>query len=142
MVKEATKRLVHFVRSNIIALASVAVMQFAVAGEEPARSQSPETLLIVAHKLFDGVQFKGDQAVLLQGAVIADIGPLERLKGRATKIIDLKDATVLPGFIELHAHSLIRGVPDDIILRHGVTTLRDVGGPLAPMSGESESSDC
>jgi imidazolonepropionase-like amidohydrolase len=99
------------------------------------QEKSAETILISAHKLFDGVRFHRDQAILLNGQAIIAIGPLERLRERAAKTIDLQDATILPGFIELHAHSLIRNVPGDIILRHGVTTVRDVGGPLAPVSG-------
>jgi imidazolonepropionase-like amidohydrolase len=51
------------------------------------------------------------------------------------KTLDLGDATILPGFIEPHAHSLRAGVPSDVVLRHGITTIRDLGGPLRAMSG-------
>lgn len=42
---------------------------------------------------------------------------------------------LLPGFIELHAHLRLGQVPPDIVLRHGLTTVRETGGPLAPPSG-------
>ncbi len=49
------------------------------------------------------------------------------------------DATILPGFIELHAHLAFQPVPRDTVLKHGVTTVRDVGGPLfAPSGGNGQ----
>jgi imidazolonepropionase-like amidohydrolase len=39
----------------------------------------------------------------------------------------------MPGFIESHAHLLFQNVRPDIVLAHGVTTVRDTGGPL-PLS--------
>lgn len=45
----------------------------------------------------------------------------------------------MPGFIESHAHLTFQNVSGDIVLRHGVTTVRDTGGPLlAPTGGEGE----
>jgi hypothetical protein len=105
------------------------------AQEAPTQAKSGETVLIAARKVFDGVNFLQDRAILVKGNTIIAVGPLERLRESATKIINLQSATILPGFIELHAHSLIRNIPPDIILRHGITTIRDVGGPLAPPSG-------
>lgn len=105
------------------------------ANEAPTQTKNAEIVLITAHKLFDGVRFRQDEAILLKGDIIAAVGPPERLREGATRIIELQDATILPGFIELHAHSLIRNVPLDTILRHGVTTVRDVGGPLVSISG-------
>jgi imidazolonepropionase-like amidohydrolase len=130
--------LINFARSCTAFVALLAQITGALAVEDrPRESQTnrEESVLISAVKLFDGVSFLKDQGVLIKGGIIADLGASDRLKGSATKIIDLKNATILPGFIELHAHSLIRNVPGDVILRHGVTTVRDVGGPLAPASG-------
>jgi len=37
----------------------------------------------------------------------------------------------------LHAHLTYHNIPEDIILRHGITTIRDVGGPLhKPYGGD------
>ncbi|MGD9658415.1 MAG: amidohydrolase family protein [Methylocystis sp.] len=92
-------------------------------------------ILLTARRVFDGVDFRSDQSVLIKGAAIVELGPRERLKDRATEVIDLGDATILPGFIELHAHIAIHRIPDDVVLKHGVTTLREVGGPLLRASG-------
>jgi imidazolonepropionase-like amidohydrolase len=98
--------------------------------------ESAEEIIVISGRtIFDGVHFHENQALLLMKGVIADIGDVDRLKERATKVISLPNATILPDFIELHAHSLIRNDPGDILLRHGVTTVRDVGGPLEPISG-------
>jgi imidazolonepropionase-like amidohydrolase len=101
----------------------------------PSRPADGESLLIFAHKIFDGRNFHENQAILLSGGTIAAIGPLDSLRPRATKVLELQDATILPGFIELHAHIALRKIPGDVVLRHGVTTARDVGGPLARVSG-------
>jgi imidazolonepropionase-like amidohydrolase len=122
---------------NIAALTLAFQWQAAIAEEtgKPAEKTDEETLLIAAHALFDGIAFKTDQSILVKGSTVVEVGRLETLKPKAKRVIDLGDATILPGFIELHAHSLFRNVRADIILRHGVTTVRDVGGPLRPISG-------
>jgi imidazolonepropionase-like amidohydrolase len=132
--------LIDFTRSCTVVLLLFLQANGGLAAEEQPRSSKPqeqgaEAILISAHKLFDGVHFYRDQAILLNGTAVVAIGPLELLRERAAKFIDLHDATILPGFIELHAHTLIRNVPSEVILRHGVTTVRDVGGPLSPVSG-------
>lgn len=94
-----------------------------------------DAVLVSARKLFDGVQFHENWSVLIHGGFIEEAGPSERLQNRAAKVLRLEDATILPGFIELHAHTLFQKVPGDTVLRHGVTTLRDLGGPLRPPAG-------
>ena len=42
----------------------------------------------------------------------------------------LANATILPGFIESHAHLAIQNIPHEKVLKHGITTVRDTGGPL------------
>jgi imidazolonepropionase-like amidohydrolase len=104
-------------------------------GKAPHAPMHENAVLITARILFDGSEFRTDQSLLVEGSLVVEVGPFEALKAKSAKIVDLGDATILPGFIDLHAHSLFRNVRRDVILRHGVTTLRDVGGPLSPPSG-------
>lgn len=68
------------------------------------------TVAIRARNLFDAVgdTLLSDHAVLVEGDRIADVGPAERLVPDADRVIDLGDATVLPGFVDAHTHVSIR----------------------------------
>jgi imidazolonepropionase-like amidohydrolase len=87
-------------------------------------------VLIHAARVFDGNSIKTNTSVLVIRGQVAQIGSRETFKSSAAKIIDLGDATLLPGFIELHAHLAFQHIPADTVLKHGITTIRDVGGPL------------
>ena len=68
---------------------------------------------------------------------IARIDTRESFKSSNAKVIDLGDATILPGFIELHAHLTFQNVPAATVLKHGITTIRDLGGPVhKPYGGD------
>ncbi|WP_256214890.1 amidohydrolase family protein [Nitrosomonas eutropha] len=103
-----------------------------------AQETSPSSLLLHAARVFDGNEMHSGLSVLVKDGHIAKIEPRHSFKaGDASTDIDLGDATLLPGFIELHAHLTFRKVPADIVLRHGVTTVRDVGGPVhQPYGGD------
>lgn len=92
-------------------------------------------VLYSADRIFDGSKFFRNAAVLVVNDKVARIGSIDELLPDAKEIHKLEDSTILPGFIELHAHLLFRKVPPEVVLRHGVTTLRDVGGPLVEPSG-------
>ncbi len=93
--------------------------------------------VLAADRLFDGVNLQTEMAVLLKKDKVVKVGTFKELKKSCKKRIDLGDATLMPGFIELHGHVAYQNVPRDVILRHGVTTVRDVGGPLlAPAGGD------
>jgi imidazolonepropionase-like amidohydrolase len=76
-----------------------------------------------------------DAAVAIQGPRIVYAGPAEGLVYSAdTPVRDLHGATVMPGFINVHVH--INGHDDDQLrrwTRAGVTTIRDLGGPLVDL---------
>ena len=94
-----------------------------------------QPLLISADRVFDGQQLLTDSAVLIVNDRIQAIGPASDFASVAAQRLALGDATVLPGLIELHAHLRFQQVPADTVLQHGITTLRDLGGPLSPASG-------
>lgn len=94
-------------------------------------------LLIRAARIFDGYKLLIDADVLISDGRIIRIDKSEAFKDLDAKTLDLGDATLLPGFIELHAHLAFQQVPAETVLRHGITTLRDVGGPLhQPYGGD------
>jgi imidazolonepropionase-like amidohydrolase len=75
--------------------------------------------------------------VLISNGKIAQIDNPEAFKSTNAQVIDLGNATLLPGFIELHAHLNFQHIPENTVLRHGITTLRDVGGTVhKPYGGD------
>jgi len=122
-------------------LALLALATFLVVASAPcwrgsvAQAQDPERLLVTAARVFDGIDMHGEAGVVVAGRKILAVGPAAALRGSADRVMALGDATILPGFIDLHAHIAFRRVPRDKVLRHGITTARDVGGPLLAPSG-------
>ncbi|NJA04427.1 amidohydrolase family protein [Methylococcaceae bacterium WWC4] len=94
-----------------------------------------QALLIRAARIFDGYTVHTHAAVRIEQGRIAKLDSAEAVPADGAKILDLGDATLLPGLIELHAHLTYRHVPADTVLSHGITTVRDVGGPLHPPYG-------
>lgn len=105
----------------------------------PAIAQEPEpgAILLHAARVFDGDNMRANTSVLLVSGQVAQIGPRGSFASDKAKVIDLGDATILPGFIELHAHLTFQKIPADTVLKHGITTIRDVGGPIhKPYGGD------
>ncbi len=119
-----------------------------------ARGQEPSTLkrtLIHAGRLLDvrAGRLLTDQAILIEEDRIRAVGPWAQLSGRAAgaQVIDLSNATVLPGLTDCHTH--LTGNPEQvgyeslgisipratlygarnarITLEAGFTTVRNVG---------------
>lgn len=111
-----------------------AAVAFSMIPGNPAWAQG-ELLLLRAARIFDGDAFHANAAILLAKGRVTGIGPAAALDFPDARILDLGDATILPGFIELHAHLLFRKIPGKVVLKHGITTLRDVGGPVRRPSG-------
>jgi imidazolonepropionase-like amidohydrolase len=133
---------------RILALAALALPALALA--QPP--QPPEITALKAARLFDG---KGDSlvsnaVVLIEGGKIKAVGSGLAIPAGA-RVVDLGDATLLPGFIDSHTHithessdnwlqdamdGLRRTLPEEAIrstryarntLMAGFTTIRDVG---------------
>jgi imidazolonepropionase-like amidohydrolase len=92
-------------------------------------------LLLHAARVFDGTTLRTNTSVLISNGKITQIDNREVFNSTKAQVIDLGDATLLPGFIELHAHLSFQHIPEDTVLRHGITTLRDVGGVVHPPYG-------
>jgi hypothetical protein len=100
---------------------------------EPVRRRFGDRYVIAADRIFDGTRVLQDHAVAVSGDRIAAVAPADRLPGQGPLIRFA--GTLLPGFIDLHGHPRLGQVPPETILRHGITTIRDTGGPLVPPSG-------
>jgi imidazolonepropionase-like amidohydrolase len=104
----------------------------------------PEGIAIRAGRMFDpksGTNLP-NQVILIQGDRITDVGPASQVQIPAgAKVIDLSNATVLPGLIDRHVHLFQDQQPNDSRaafvglnyalkdLRAGFTTLQDMGDP-------------
>src|SRR6202790_4765464 len=80
-----------------------------------AQTPSPEHWIAIrAGRLFDTKSAKmvNNQVVLIHGDRIAEVGPTERVKVPAgAEVVDLSQATVVPGLIDAHTHVFGNG-PD------------------------------
>jgi imidazolonepropionase-like amidohydrolase len=106
---------------------------------------SPEGVAVRAGRLFDprtGTNL-ANQVILIQGDRITDVGPADRVKIPAgARVIDLSNATVLPGLIDRHVHLMQNQEPNDaralIVGQHyaladlyaGFTTVQDMNSPF------------
>lgn len=85
---------------------------FLCAGTFAQSSAKPMTL-IKTGRLIDvrNGRVLTDQAILVEGDRIKEVGPSGQLATRAAgaKVIDLSSATVLPGMIDCHTHILLQG---------------------------------
>ncbi|HWF37432.1 MAG TPA: amidohydrolase family protein [Candidatus Acidoferrales bacterium] len=130
-------------RWKLLLCASTAAVLFASA---PLYAQAPSAPVIAvrAGKLFDSKAGKmlTEQVVLIQGERIIDVGPEGQVKVPPdAQVIDLSNATVLPGLIDGHTHiydsfnpitmtkesSAFGAIHNaQIDMRAGFTTLRDL----------------
>jgi imidazolonepropionase-like amidohydrolase len=72
--------------------------------QAPAEATAPETIVLKAAHVFDstGTALKDGAVVVVQGDRIVSVGAAAPPAG--ARVIDLGDATLLPGFIDAHTH--------------------------------------
>ncbi len=91
------------IRKGILAVACFFLMGFSAA----VHAQAPAPVAVKAGHLFDSKtgQMLTKQVVLIQGERITEVGPEDQVKIPAgAQVIDLSQATVLPGLIDAHTH--------------------------------------
>jgi len=85
------------------------------------QARTTERIAIRAGRLFDGKSddLKKQQIILVEGTRIVQVGPANEVQiPPGTEVLDLKDATVLPGLIDGHTHVFVDGADlDDQMLR-------------------------
>jgi len=78
----------------------------------PAKAP-PKTVLVKAARLIDGRSDQPRQglSVLVSGERIQEVGPADELARKAgqAQVVDLGNATLLPGLIDNHTHVLLQG---------------------------------
>ncbi|HKC61393.1 MAG TPA: amidohydrolase family protein [Myxococcales bacterium] len=81
--------------------------------EAPPAKAPQKTVLVKSARLIDGRSDRARQglAVLVVGERIQEVGPADELARKAgqAQVIDLGDATLLPGLIDNHTHVLLQG---------------------------------
>jgi len=85
-----------------LACAGVFLAPLCAVGEAPGR---PQPIVLKAARLFDSVSGRLQEPgiVLVEGARIQAVGADTRIPDNA-QVIELGDATLLPGFIDAHVH--------------------------------------
>ena len=139
-------------KRSLFTACAVAIAIASSAAAQPAAAPRPEVVVLKAARLFDG---RGDAAVpngmvVVEGGTIRAVGSNLAVPAGA-RVIDLGDATLLPGLIDAHTHlsfesgddwaadtvaGFRRGVAEAAVratsyarktLLAGFTTVRDVG---------------
>ncbi|MBY0474886.1 MAG: amidohydrolase family protein [Nitrosomonas sp.] len=135
-MKMKTDQFKTVIQLTILALTSSLSLHAFAQNDSAKSSASNQCYVLSADRVFDGFDLHENAAVLIKGNKIVQVGDPNQLNGLCSRKMKLGDATILPGFIESHAHITFQKIPSDKVLKHGITTVRDTGGPLLkPMGG-------
>ncbi len=140
---------------KILGFLTAVVFAGGAASAAPAPA-APAVTIVRAARLIDVVtgELKSDQAVLVKGDRIVEVGPAAQVAAHAppeATTLDLGDATLLPGLIDMHTHIAIGDPPRNFnrdrmrldatdaavranvyarrTVEAGITSVRDLGAP-------------
>jgi len=105
---------------------------FTGTGTVVGAEQSSVTALVNANAIDETFEStKRDQTILIAVDRIVAVGDTSEIEiPRDATVIDLAGKTVIPGLWDAHVHTRYDGIDHlNLLLLHGVTTLRDLGGP-------------
>ena len=88
-------------------------------------------------RLIDGIadQARDRMSIVISGDRIKEITNDGGPSSPDVEVIDCAGKTVMPGLIDTHVHStLVKDIDLSLFLATGVTTARDVGGNVEPLS--------
>jgi imidazolonepropionase-like amidohydrolase len=88
----------------VVALATALIPLAAAPGQAAEATAAPETIVLKAAHVFDarGTALKDSASIVVRGDRIVSVGAASAPAG--ARVIDLGDATLLPGFIDAHTH--------------------------------------
>ncbi|HYN80061.1 MAG TPA: amidohydrolase family protein [Gemmatimonadaceae bacterium] len=102
------------------------------------RVPEPSPILIRNATIIDGTgaRPRGTADVLIEKGRIARIAPAGSIRARrGAEIVNAEGRVLIPGLIDLHVHNGLSTLVPLSQLYHGITTIRDMGGPLASLVG-------
>lgn len=113
-----------------------------------AAAKGPARTVVRAGRLWTALSpdVRRDVDVLIEGARIVAVAPMGQASLDGATIVDARDATVMPGLVEMHAHRQMQGYgygdrEGRLWLSLGVTTTRSPGSPCYHMVEDREALD-
>jgi imidazolonepropionase-like amidohydrolase len=111
---------------------AILIVQLGVLTQPPASRDGGAVTLLRPARVFDGQALHEGWTVSVQGQRITGVGPAGAIDTRGATVVDLPDATLLPGLVEGHSHVMLHPYNEtgwnDQVLREplGVRTARAV----------------
>ena len=97
----------------------------------PGRASSDDTLVVVGGTLIDGTGSapRAGAVIVMRAGVIREVTAGEASIPAGAPRLEARQAWIIPGLIDMHVHYQAWWM-DDLFVRHGITTIRDVGANL------------
>jgi imidazolonepropionase-like amidohydrolase len=102
----------------------------------PGRATADDALVVLGGTLIDGTGGapRPATAIIIRGGVIREVTTGEASIPADAHRIEARQAWIIPGLIDMHVHYEAWWM-DDLFVRHGITTVRDVGANLDQILG-------